>query len=153
MFFHEIMFSIIKKNFLSAHNLFWMTYNIYIWIWVSRFCIRSKVCMHHLSSVYLSCHAESSIITIVFSAEKQSQMGKLRATKILLRLHKQFHSFFFSLSLALFFFSFSFLFARELLVPKGLDTTTIMELTKWSLILVVVMVVFLSNVAKFGHHH
>jgi hypothetical protein len=45
------------------------------------------------------------------------------------------------------------LFARELLVPKGLDTTTIMELTKWSLILVVVMVVFLSNVAKFGHHH
>jgi hypothetical protein len=92
-------------------------------------------------------------MTIVFSAEKQSQMGKLRATKILLRLHKQFHSFFFSLSLALFFFSFSFLFARELLVPKGLDTTTIMELTKWSLILVVVMVVFLSNVAKFGHHH
>jgi hypothetical protein len=28
-----------------------------------------------------------------------------------------------------------------------------MELTKWSFILVVVMVVFLSNVAKFGHHH
>jgi len=28
-----------------------------------------------------------------------------------------------------------------------------MELTKWSLILVVVMVVFLSNGAKFGHHH
>jgi hypothetical protein len=45
------------------------------------------------------------------------------------------------------------LFAREILVPKGLDTTTIMELTKWSLILVVVMVLFLSNGAKFGHHH
>jgi hypothetical protein len=28
-----------------------------------------------------------------------------------------------------------------------------MKLTKWSLILVVVMVVFLSNAAKFGHHH
>jgi uncharacterized membrane protein affecting hemolysin expression len=43
------------------------------------------------------------------------------------------------------------LFAIEILVPK--DTTTIMELTKWSLILVVMMVVFLSNAAKFGHHH
>jgi hypothetical protein len=55
-----------------------------------------------------------------------------------------------SLSLSL---SFLFLFAIEILVPKGLDTTTIMELTKWSLILVVMMVVFLSNAAKFGHHH
>jgi hypothetical protein len=80
-----------------------------------------------------------------------SQMGNLRETKILLRLHKQFEVLFFSLSLFSFFRF--FLFARELLVPKGLDTTTIMELTKWSLILVVVMVVFLSNVAKFGHHH
>jgi hypothetical protein len=82
-----------------------------------------------------------------------SQMGNLRETKILLRLHKQFDQFFsLSPSLSFLFFVF-FLFAREILVPKGLDTTTIMELTKWSFILVVVMVVFLSNVAKFGHHH
>jgi hypothetical protein len=54
----------------------------------------------------------------------------------------------------LFFFvlSLSLSLSREILVPKDLDTTTtIMELTKWNLMLMVV-VVFLGNVAKFGHH-
>ncbi len=94
-------------------------------------------CMHHLSSVYLSCQGESSTITNVLSIEKHMwwlRLGGLRETQIFLRLYKQLDYFFFVFSFFLSFFCFLFFFfsAREILVPKGLDTTTttIMELTK-----------------------